>query len=515
MEVALIILDGWGIGRYWPLEGDSIAIDEEAGRDAIAQADTPVYDELLASGAVGRLRTDGPTVGLPEGYMGNSQVGHLTIGAGCVIEQVSASIERTIELGTLGQQPPIQAVVDSLADTGGILHLWGLLSDGGVHASAEHLTALVTLAGEAGIETVVHAVTDGRDTPPWSARRFLTPLQQHVDSTPRASIATVSGRYYAMDRDMNWQRTRRAYEAMVHGIGTRRVATAGGAVDRAYRAGESDEFIAPTVIDGAPQLTDGDGVLMANFRADRARQLTRMLSNIEPAWPFVTEPPAVDVVTMAEYDRTYDLPVVFESVEPTATLGSVVADAGYTQLRIAESEKYPHVTYFLNGGREVRYRGEHRIIVQSPDVPTYDRQPEMRAATVTDEALAVINDADPDVLVLNYANPDMVGHTGDFDAVVRAIETVDTELGRLLDGLSGSHVLVIADHGNAEDMGTPAEPHTAHTTNPVPCIYLAPDGSAGGWQIRSGGTLADVTPTLLSLLGLSPPPSMTGTSLLE
>lgn len=513
MDVALVILDGWGIGPA-QLHGSGTAAPGETGRDAIAAADTPVFDGLLDRAAVGQLRADGETVGLPDGQMGNSQVGHLTIGAGRVVEQASRQVDAAIADGTLGDNPAIAGSIKQAVDAGGRVHLWGLLSDGGVHASAAHLHALVDAVDTAGVESVIHVVTDGRDTPPSSALRYLTPFQHRVDARDHATIATVSGRYYAMDRDHNWHRTRRAYEAMVHGVGTRTVTDALAAIDAGYAVGETDEFIAPTVINGAPAIEDGDAVLMANFRADRARQLTRMLADIDPTWPFTTDPPTLHVATMAAYDRTFDLPVAFEPDEPSSTLGSVLADAGRTQLRIAESEKYPHVTYFINGGREVRFEGELREIVPSPDVATYDRKPSMSAPAVTDRALAVAESDDPDVLVLNYANPDMVGHTGDFDAVVLAVEAVDTELGRLLEGLPSCHVLIIADHGNAEDMGTPSEPHTAHTTNPVPCLYLDPDGTDGGHRIRHGGTLADVTPTLLELIGLPVPDEMTGTSLL-
>lgn len=514
MEVALVILDGWGIGRGWPAQRSEWSASD-GGRDAIAMADTSTFDELLERGAIGQLRADGETVGLPTGQMGNSQVGHLTIGAGRVVEQVSRRIDRAIEDGALLDRPVLSQTFERVQHADSRLHLWGLLSDGGVHASNRHLHALIELADEAEIDTAVHVVTDGRDTPPQSALQYLPPLQQLVDSSDTTQIETVSGRYFAMDRDGNWERTHREYEAMVDGVGTRRVVNAKTAVEAAYAVGESDEFIAPTVLEAASGLAADDIVLMANFRADRARQLTRMLADIEPSWSFEIEPPDIDVVTMAEYDKTFDLPVVFEPIEPTATLGSVLAESGHTQLRIAESEKYPHVTYFINGGREVRFDGELREIIESPDVATYDRQPEMSAAEVTDRTLDIVTEEDPDVLVLNYANPDMVGHTGDFEAAVAAIEAIDRELGRLLDGLPPSHVLVIADHGNAEDMGTTEEPHTAHTTNPVPCIYLDRDGSDGDHRIRDGGTLADVTPTILTLLDIDIPAEMTGTSLLE
>ena len=514
MDAALIILDGWGAGRDWPgvRKGPSTP---SQGRDAIAAANTPVFDTLLDRAAVGQLRADGETVGLPHGQMGNSQVGHLTIGAGRVVEQVSRRIDLAIESGTLGDLAALSTVFDHVCESNTRLHLWGLLSDGGVHADDAHLRSMIELADVSGLDTVVHVVTDGRDTPPRSARRFLTPLTTVVDGTDSVQIGTVSGRYFAMDRDQNWHRTRRAYEAMVFGLGSRRVDTAIDAVEAAYAVGETDEFIAPTVIDDTPPMDDGDAVVTMNFRADRARQLTRLLADIDPIWPFESDPPSLSVTTMAEYDRTFELPVVFEPIEPKATLGSVLEMAGLSQLRIAESEKYPHVTYFINGGREIQFEGEHRAIIPSPSVPTYDRQPEMSAAEVTTRALELTEQEDPAVLVLNYANPDMVGHTGVFKAVVAAIECVDRELGRLLEGLPACHVLIIADHGNAEDMGSSAEPHTAHTTNPVPCIYLAPGGDDGGYRIRDGGTLADVTPTLLTLMDLEIPTEMIGRSLLE
>lgn len=509
MDAALVVLDGWG------LPSSSAADATEVSRDAIATADTPTFDRIRSEGAVGSLRADGETVGLPPGRMGNSAVGHLTIGAGRAIEQPFLQINRSIDAGDLGEQPVLAGLLDRLADRDGRLHLWGLVSDGGVHGDLDHLRALVRLAGDAGVATVTHAVTDGRDTHPTCATRLLRPLERTAEAVGTGDIVTVTGRYFAMDRDEHWERTSRAAEAVVHGRGRRVATSAVDAVEQAYAVGQTDEFIQPTVIDGGEPLEPGDGVLMANFRADRARQLTRMLTGIDPVWPMVIDPPAVDLVTMTTYDRTFDLPVVFEPTEPTVTLGSTLAEAGLTQLRVAESEKYPHVTYFINGGREVRFQGELREIIPSPDVDTYDLQPAMSATAVTDTTLDRIDADDPDVLVLNYANPDMVGHTGVFEAVVEAVEAVDTELGRLLDGLPPCDVIVIADHGNAEDMGSPSEPHTAHTTNPVPCIYLDADGTGGGHRIRAGGTLADVTPTLLGLLDIPVPDEMTGTSLLE
>jgi len=320
-----------------------------------------------------------------------------------------------------------------------------------------------------------------------------------------------------MDRDENWERTRRAYDAIVEREADYTAESAVAAVEQSYDRDTTDEFVEPTLVGDRPALADGDAAVFFNFRADRARQLTRMLADVEPVWPFETDPPEVWLVTMTEYDETFDLPVAFPPQQPADTLGEVLATRGYTQIRIAETEKYAHVTYFFNGGREVAFEGERREIVPSPDVPTYDRQPEMSAPEVTDTAIGIIETEGPDVLVLNYANPDMVGHTGDFKAAVAAVEAVDEHLGRLVAAIreAGGHVVVIADHGNADDMGTVEKPHTAHTTNPVPFVYVAPDGTHGGKRVREGGTLADVAPTVLGLLGEPVPAAMTGESLLE
>jgi 2,3-bisphosphoglycerate-independent phosphoglycerate mutase len=511
MDAALVILDGWGLGSGDPDGG-------EGGRDAVAAAETPTVDGLRSRGAFGALTTHGRSVGLPDGQMGNSEVGHLTIGAGRVVEQESARIADAIAEDRLGEVDAIADALDHAAD-GGRIHLLGLVSDGGVHAHHEHLHALVRAAADRGVPAVTHAFTDGRDTPPRSAPDHLRELEAVAEDCGTGRVATVSGRYYAMDRDENWDRTRRAYDAIVNRRADHRAASAVDAVESAHDRGETDEFVAPTLIgpeDDALAPGDDDAVLFTNVRADRARQLTRLLADIDPAWPFDTDPPEFHLATMTEYDATFDVPVAFPPASPETTLGEAVAGAGRTQVRLAESEKYAHVTYFLNGGREVEFEGERRHIAPSPDVPTYDECPEMSAPAVTDRAIEAIGD-DPALLVLNYANPDMVGHTGDFDAAVAAVEAVDRELGRLAEALrgAGADVLVTADHGNADDMGTPEAPHTAHTTNPVPAIYVAPDGTGGGRGIRSGGTLADVAPTLLALLGLDRPPAMTGRSLLD
>jgi 2,3-bisphosphoglycerate-independent phosphoglycerate mutase len=549
MKVGLVILDGWGLNP-----------DDDV-RDAVAAASTPNFDRYWREGAHGTLETHGRRVGLPEGQMGNSEVGHLNIGAGRVVKQESARVTDAIARWR-GRSPPdldpddvpideneaIDSAFERARENDGRVHFLGLVSDGGVHSYQAHLHALVDLAAERGVEAVTHAFTDGRDTAPESGAGYLADLQSHAAERGTGHVATVSGRYYAMDRDENWERTGRAYDAIVNREADHTAESAVAAVEASYDRGDTDEFVEPTLIEGRPPLTEGDAAVFFNFRADRARQLTRMLAdgaerrsagsraaaprdNIRPeAWGADTDPPDVRVVTMTEYDRTFDLPVAFPPRQPADTLGEALADAGRTQLRIAETEKYAHVTYFLNGGREVEFDGELREIVPSPDVPTYDHQPEMSASAVTDTAIAVIEDNDPEVVVLNYANPDMVGHTGDFEAAVAAVDAVDDQLGRLVEamGAASAHVLVTADHGNADDMGTPESPHTAHTTNPVPFVYLAPPGAngeaagtagtddrTGGRCVRPGGTLADVAPTILTLAGVAKPAAMTGESLVE
>jgi 2,3-bisphosphoglycerate-independent phosphoglycerate mutase len=504
MKAALVVLDGWGLADHDHL-------------NAVATASTPTFDRYWARGATGRLRTDGPVVGLPEGQMGNSEVGHLTIGAGRVVEQPYLRIEKAVDDGLLCENEAFASVFDHVAETGGRVHLMGLVSDGGVHSDHDHLHALIHCAADRGLEAVTHAFMDGRDTSPTAGEGYLERLESVVESAGTGEVATVSGRYYAMDRDQNWERTAQVYDAIVDREADHEAATALEAIRASYDRGDTDEFVEPTLVRDRPALEDGDGVIVWNFRADRARQLVRMLADVDPTWPQATDPPEIELATMTEYDREFSFPVAFPPENPTETLGAVLEDAGLTQLRIAESEKYPHVTYFFNGGREIEYDGEIRDIVQSPDVPTYDEQPEMSAAEVTDRAIAIIEAEDPDVLVLNYANPDMVGHTGDYEAAIAAVEAVDAQLARLGNAVhaAGGHLLVTADHGNADDMGTPEDPHTAHTFNPVPFIYLAPDGTDGGTQIRANGELRDISPTILSLLGIDTPDVMTGRSLLE
>ncbi len=509
MQAALVILDGWGLADHDRL-------------NAVLAADTPNFDEYSRRGGFGTLTTHGREVGLPRGQMGNSEVGHLTIGSGRVVLQEYTRINDAIADGELCQNDAIAGALDHVERTGGRLHVMGLVSDGGVHSDHEHLHALLECAASRDLPATTHAFTDGRDTAPHGGENYLQTLREVTDEYDTGDVATVIGRYYAMDRDQNWERTKRAYDAIVNRNADHRAESAVEAVRESYDRGDTDEFVEPTIVRGGDTLSEGDAVVFCNFRADRARQLVRMLADIRPedwaAEGVSTNPPEVPVATMTEYDETFDLPVAFESERPADTLGEVLAEHSLTQLRVAESEKYPHVTYFLNGGREVEFAGERREIVESPDVPTYDLAPEMSAEGVTDVALDVLAADDPDVLVLNYANPDMVGHTGDYEAAIEAVETVDSQLARLVPALreAGADVCVTADHGNADDMGTREDPYTAHTFNPVPFVHLpAEEREAGASDVREDGTLRDVAPTLLGLLGIEQPTAMTGASLLE
>ena len=504
MRGALIVLDGWGLGDH-------------DGRDAVRAAETPAFDRLRETGAFGTLRTHGRRVGLPEGQMGNSEVGHLNIGAGRVVRQAYTRIVDSIDDGSFRDNDALNDALSYADDHDGAVHLMGLVSDGGVHSDITHVEALIELAADRGVTAVTHAFTDGRDTAPKSGAGHLETIAETAADHGTGDVATVSGRYYAMDRDENWERTNRAYDAIVNRNADHEADTAVAAVEDSYARADTDEFIEPTLVADQPALADGDAIIFVNFRADRARQLVRMLADIEPEWSVETSPPETKLVTMTQYDKTFGLDVAYPPEQPANTLGEVVADAGFDQLRLAESEKYPHVTYFLNGGREIEFDGERREIIKSPDVPTYDHQPEMHAERVTDTAIDNIEADDPELLVVNYANPDMVGHTGDYEAAITAVETVDEQLGRLAETIqaAGGHLIVTADHGNADDMGTEADPHTAHTFNPAPVIYISPDGDDGGQTMRDGGALCDLAPTLLKLMELPTPEEMTGDSLLE
>lgn len=508
--VMLIILDGWGYREA--REGNAVAL-----------AATPVFDRLWATCPKTLLRTSGLDVGLPDGVMGNSEVGHLNIGAGRVVYQDLTRINEAIRRGELAANPTLTAACATVQRTGATLHLMGLLSNGSVHSHIDHWLAVLTTTRAAGVTNVrLHLFLDGRDTPPNSGVGFLQQLQAYLTDTGHpARIASVSGRYYAMDRDKRWERTKLAYDAIVHGQRPR--ATDPQAVIQAsYRDGVTDEFVVPTVIEsgGAPvgALHDGDVVLTLNFRADRMRQLTRAMA--EENFSDFDRGARVQLgqyVCMTSYHQDFPYPLLFPPQSMSNLCGELVAAQGLRQLRIAETEKYAHVTFFFNGGEERLYPGEDRVLVPSPrDVPTYDHKPEMSAHAVTEEACQRISDGTYDFIVLNFANPDMVGHTGVLAAAIRAVETTDACLGRILDALlaRGGAAIVTADHGNCEQMLMPdGTPHTSHTTNLVPCCLVGPAGSAGA--LRDGGRLADLAPTLLQLLGIAQPSEMTGRSLLS
>ena len=499
--VGLVILDGWGIhpGR----EGNAVRL-----------ARTPVMDRLLATYPSATLTTCGEAVGLPAGQMGNSEVGHLNLGAGRIVYQDLTRIDKATADGELGKNPIVQATF-ARARTKGTLHFIGLLSPGGVHSHERHLHALLRLAADAGVKRIrVHAFLDGRDTPPRSAMKSIEATESVVGAIPGGAIATVSGRFFAMDRDKRWDRIEKAYRAMVKGEGGVSKSAA-KALEDAYARGESDEFVTPSVIEGADgSIRDGDTVLAFNFRPDRMRQISRALADPSfDAFARPWRPTDLHYVTMTQYDETFPYPVVFTDEPLRQTLGEVVSRAGIRQLRIAETEKYAHVTYFFNGSDETPFPGEDRVLIPSPKVTTYDQKPEMSAFEVTEELERRLKDGGYGFFVLNFANADMVGHTGVVQAAVRAVETVDQCLGRVLEAVGRGEglVLVTADHGNAEQMIDEATggPHTAHTLNPVP-VLIAP----GEPRPLRSGILADVAPTILRLMNLEAPPEMTGSSLL-
>ena len=500
--VTLVILDGWG----WR---------DDPRDNAIRQAKTPNFDRLWQTGPHGFLHTSGKDVGLPQGQMGNSEVGHLNIGAGRVVTQDLPRIDNAIAKGEIERAPALVTLIEKLKASGGACHLIGLVSPGGVHSHQDHAVALAKILNRAEVPVWVHAITDGRDTPPQSAgddiKRLIAALP------PSIRIASVCGRYFAMDRDKRWDRVEKAYKAIVDADAPR-FADAQAVIADAYSNRKFDEFIVPAVTGDYRGMKDGDGVLCFNFRADRVREI--LAAMLDPAFTTFARKQVIRfaaAVGMAEYSEELDTIVgtIFPPQDLANVLGEVVANAGRTQLRMAETEKYPHVTYFLNGGREEQYAGEDRIMVPSPKVATYDLQPEMSAPELTDKAVAAINSGKYDLIVLNYANPDMVGHTGSLAAAIKAVETVDAGLGRLIDAVqkAGGVLLITADHGNCEMMRDPQTggPHTAHTTNPVPLLL----SGARNRALVADGRLADVAPTLLELMELPPPPEMTGHSLLR
>ncbi|WP_170326463.1 2,3-bisphosphoglycerate-independent phosphoglycerate mutase [Ruegeria arenilitoris] len=499
--VVLCILDGWGLSE-----------DTEANAPYLAN--TPTFDAIMANGPHATLITHGPDVGLPSGQMGNSEVGHTNIGAGRVVAMDLGQIDLAIEDGSFFDNEALQDFIAKVKATGGTAHLMGLVSDGGVHGHLNHIIAAAKAITDASVPVALHAITDGRDVAPKSAFTYIAELEDRLPKNAR--VVTVSGRYFAMDRDNRWERVSEAYEAMIKGAG-RHETDAHFAVDHAYNQSETDEFIVPTVLDGFDGVKDGDGVFCLNFRADRAREILRAIG--EPDFSdFDTGPrPQLSALLgMVEYSDGHNayMTTVFPKRDIVNTLGEWVAKQGLRQFRLAETEKYPHVTFFLNGGKETPEVGEDRYMPKSPKVATYDLQPEMSSAEVTAKFVEAI-EAGYDLIVTNYANPDMVGHTGDLQAAIKACEAVDQGLAQVVAALekAGGAMIVTADHGNCEMMVNPESggPHTAHTLNPVPVALV---GGPGGATLRNG-RLSDLAPTLLQLMGLEQPPEMTGKSLLS
>ena len=498
-SLALVILDGWGLAPPGP-------------GNAISLAETPVFDHLWDAYPHTQLSAQGRDVGLPDGQMGNSEVGHLNLGAGAIVKQDLGRIDDAVADGSFFENEALLAAcVRARRSPRGRLHLLGLVSDGGVHSGWEHIEATIELASQEGVADVVfHAFTDGRDTLPHGGRGYLAELERWLRQAGR--IATVGGRYYAMDRDTRWERTKLAYDAIVHGRGLH-AASAAEAVEASYERGDTDEFVKPTVIGDYGGAAAGDAAIFVNFRPDRARQMTRALADPQFAEFPRSGGPVLDLTTMTEYRKGWPYPVAFPEARPEATLAEVVSGAGGRQLHVAETEKYAHVTYFFNGGREEEWEGEERCLVDSPrDVPTYDHKPQMSARAAADAFVERWSGGGYRFGIINFANPDMVGHTGSIPAAVKAVETVDGCLGDVAAAVehSGGACIVTADHGNCDHMLEPdGSPNTAHSLNPVPLIV-----TAKGLELRDGGILADVAPTALELLGIPQPGAMTGRSLI-
>jgi 2,3-bisphosphoglycerate-independent phosphoglycerate mutase len=495
---ALIIFDGWGLR-------------DARESNAILNARTPVMNRLWATSAHTEVDASGEAVGLAPGVMGNSEVGHLTIGAGRVIYQDVMRITKAIETGAFFRNEILLAAIRAAARDGRTLHLWGLLSDGSVHSHIDHLIALLELAAREQVANIaVHAVLDGRDKPPRSALPFIDRVESKLKELGRGRIRTVTGRYFAMDRDKRWDRVERAWRAFVLAEGAA-APSARAAVEASYASGKGDEFVEPTIVGEPHPMADGDQVICYNFRADRARELTTALTQADFNGFVRPRIPKIGYVCMTEYERSLNLPLAFGPEDVRDTLAEVLARAGIRNLRIAETEKYAHVTYFLNGGVEQPFTLEERVLIPSSKVATYDLEPEMQAVAIAKRAAEEIASGRFGVVVMNFANPDMVGHTGNMNATVKAVETSDVALGIVIDALTkvGGVALITADHGNAEFMADPAtgQPHTAHTTNPVPLILFDPSFKG---SMKDQGTLADVAPTLIAMLELEQPPDMSG-----
>lgn len=500
----LMILDGYGI-------------NENTKANAIAMANTPVMDKLIKQNPHTQIKTSGLDVGLPEGQMGNSEVGHTNIGAGRIVYQELTRITKSVEDGDFFSIPEFSEAIENCKKHNSKLHIMGLLSDGGVHSHNRHLYALLELAKRKGFEDVyVHCFMDGRDTPPASGESYISALEEKMAEKGVGKIASISGRFYAMDRDKRWERLKKAYDAIVNGVGEK-ANSAAKAIEDSYQKEVFDEFVLPTVICNGDEpiatIEKNDSVIFYNFRPDRAREITRALTD-EEFDAFETKKLNLFYVCFTNYDETIkSVHIAFKKEELKNTFGEIVANNGLTQLRIAETEKYAHVTFFFNGGEEKQYIGEDRILVPSPKVETYDMQPEMSAYEVTDKLVEAIESQKYNVIILNYANSDMVGHTGNLDAAIKAVEAVDNCIGRVVDAVEkvGGVLLITADHGNSEQMVDykTGEPHTAHTTNPVPLVLVGKDAKL------KEGRLADLAPTMLEIMGIEKPKEMTGESLIE
>ena len=502
--LVLMILDGFGHS-------------DRPEYNAIHAASTPVYDRLRATQPHGLISGSGMDVGLPDGQMGNSEVGHMNLGAGRVVYQDFTRVTKAIRDGEFFENPAICAAVDQAVAAGKAVHIMGLLSDGGVHSHQDHLVAMVELAARRGAQHIyLHAFLDGRDTPPRSAQSSIELLDATFARLSKGRIASLIGRYFAMDRDNRWDRVEQAYNLIVDGQGQFQADNAVAGLEAAYAREESDEFVKATVIGAPVRVEDGDAVVFMNFRADRARELTRAFVEKNFAGFARTRVPQLaGYVMLTQYAASIDAPSAFAPEPLTNVLGEYLANNGKTQLRIAETEKYAHVTFFFSGGREEPFPGEERILIPSPNVATYDLQPQMSAPEVTDRIVDAIENQRYDVIIVNYANGDMVGHTGVFEAAVQAVECLDACMGRIVAALDkvGGEALITADHGNVEQMEdeVTGQAHTAHTCEPVPFIYVGKRNVS----IRAGGVLADVAPTMLKLLGLPQPKEMTGTSIIE